>query len=307
MALSGKFDTLICDDELTPSQQRNLEKELEKVKVIDRTALILDVFAKRAQTHEGRLQVELAQYEYLLPRLAGQWTHLERQRGGVRGGVGTMGPGETQIETDRRLVRDRIRKIQKDLESVRRHRTQYRQNRKNKQIPVASLVGYTNAGKSTLLNQLTKAKVIAQNRMFQTLDPITKRLFLPSAKEILLTDTVGFIQKLPPAVISAFQATIEEVRDSELLIHVADVSHPNVAQQVETVGNILKELSLTNTKTILALNKIDKLTMTDPKFMELMESQNPSAYDTVLISASSGSGIEALINQIDRNIPANSI
>ena len=307
MALSGKFDTLICDDELTPSQQRNLEKELEKVKVIDRTALILDVFAKRAQTHEGRLQVELAQYEYLLPRLAGQWTHLERQRGGVRGGVGTMGPGETQIETDRRLVRDRIRKIQKDLESVRRHRTQYRQNRKNKQIPVASLVGYTNAGKSTLLNQLTKAKVIAQNRMFQTLDPITKRLFLPSAKEILLTDTVGFIQKLPPAVISAFQATIEEVRDSELLIHVADVSHPNVAQQVETVGNILKELNLTNTKTILALNKIDQLDISNSKLMKMVENQNPSDYDTVLISASSGTGIEALIKQIDMNIQANTI
>ena len=218
-----------------------------------------------------------------------------------------MGPGETQIETDRRLVRDRIRKIQKDLESVRRHRTQYRQNRKNKQIPVASLVGYTNAGKSTLLNQLTKAKVIAQNRMFQTLDPITKRLFLPSAREILLTDTVGFIQKLPPAVISAFQATIEEVRDSELLIHVADVSHPNVTQQVETVGDILKELNLTNTKTILALNKIDKLDITNLKLMEMVENQNPSDYDTVLISASSGTGIEALIKQIDMNILENPV
>ena len=254
-----RFDTLVCDDELAPSQQRNLENGLGGARVIDRTALILDVFASRAQTHEGRLQVELAQYEYLLPRLAGQWTHLERQRGGVRGGIGTRGPGETQIETDRRLVRRRVLRIRKELEGVRRHRGQYRARRTRQGLPVASLVGYTNAGKSTLLNRLARAGVAVEDRLFSTLDPVTRQVRLTSGRGILLTDTVGFIQKLPPLVVNAFRATLEEIETSAMVLHVVDVTHPDAAAQAEVVESILDDLGLASKPRITVLNKADLL------------------------------------------------
>ena len=203
------------------------------MKLIDRTALILDVFARRAHTKEGRLQVELAQHEYLLPRLTGQWTHLER----LGGGIGTRGPGETQLETDRRLIRRRIQNLKKNLESVRTHRRLYKEKRKQRDIPVASLIGYTNAGKSTILNTLSKSKVKAENRLFSTLDPVTRKIVLPSGTQLLLTDTVGFIQKLPHTLVAAFKATLEEVEDSQILIHVVDITHNNAADQAEVVDD----------------------------------------------------------------------
>src|SRR5581483_5992148 len=220
------YTVVVFDDELTPTQQRNLE-ELLKVKVIDRTALILDIFARRAQTREGRLQVELAQLEYLLPRLAGQWSHLER----LGGGIGTRGPGETQIETDRRLIRDRISRLKAQIEDVRRHRALYRSRRAKQGVPVAALVGYTNAGKSTLMNALSGAGVLAENRLFATLDPVTRRVRLNDGEDVLLTDTVGFIQKLPTSLVAAFRATLEELSDADLLLHVVDVTDDNAAEQ----------------------------------------------------------------------------
>ena len=270
-----RIGTVICDDELTPTQQRNLEKALDGAKVIDRTALILDVFAQRARTKEGRLQVELAQHEYLLPRLAGQWTHLER----LGGGIGTRGPGETQIETDRRLVRRRIQKLKSELDDVRRHRAQYRARRKEMELPVISLVGYTNAGKSTLLNRLTDAGVTAENRLFSTLDPITRKINTPAGREILLTDTVGFIQKLPTAVVAAFRATLEEARDASIILHVLDITHPNAAEQANVVNRILADLGVADKPKILALNKTDLLNPDDPNAQTSPAAIPPPALD----------------------------
>ncbi len=221
LATEQSADVAIFDDELTPTQQRNLETSLS-IKVIDRTALILDVFGRHASTREGQLQVELAQHQYLLPRLAGQWSHLER----LGGGIGTRGPGETQLETDRRLVRRRLQKITEELEGVRRRRSQYMARRKRASVPTASLVGYTNAGKSTLFNALSNAKVPAADQLFSTLDPVTRRVRLPSGGQLLLTDTVGFIQKLSPLVVAAFRATLEELAESDVLLHVVDITHP---------------------------------------------------------------------------------
>ena len=249
------FDTVICDDELTPTQQRNLENALDGAKVIDRTALILDVFANRAQTREGSLQVELAQHEYLLPRLAGQWSHLER----LGGGIGTRGPGETQIETDRRLVRNRIMTLKRNLENVRRHRELYRSQRRDSGLPVISLVGYTNAGKSTLLNAMTNAGVLAEDRLFSTLDPVTRRLRFASEREVLLTDTVGFIQKLPTALVAAFRATLEEIREASLVLHVLDATHPNAREQAVVVTRMLEDLDGAGRPRIVVANKIDML------------------------------------------------
>ena len=293
--------TVICDDELTPTQQRNLEKALDGVKVIDRTALILDVFAQRARTKEGRLQVELAQHEYLLPRLAGQWTHLER----LGGGIGTRGPGETQIETDRRLVRRRIQKLKRDLDDVRRHRAQYRARRQAMDAPVVSLVGYTNAGKSTLLNSLTKADVTAENRLFSTLDPVTRRIVTPMGREALLTDTVGFIQKLPTAVVAAFRATLEEVQAATLILHVQDITHPNAAEQANVVEGILNDLGVSDKPRILALNKIDLLDAGDE--YELAIQGHRSTDDgsrVVFTSAQTGSGLRRLLDEIDAALSA---
>ncbi len=260
------FNTLICDDELTPVQQRNLERrfaakqlgaggEANDVKVIDRTALILDVFARHARTREGRLQVELAQAEYLLPRLAGQWSHLER----LGGGIGTRGPGETQIETDRRIVGRRIQRMKTEIERVRRQREQHRAQRRRSGIPVISLVGYTNAGKSSLLNALSGAGVLARDQLFSTLDPVTRRVRLPSGRQALVTDTVGFIQKLPATVTAAFHATLEELEEASVLLHVVDLSHPNAAEHVGVVEDVLKDLGVRDKPRVLALNKADLL------------------------------------------------
>ena len=302
-AQDGAFDTVICDDELTPTQQRNMENSLGDVKVIDRTALILDVFARRAQTHEGRLQVELAQHEYLLPRLAGQWSHLER----LGGGIGTRGPGETQIETDRRLVRDSIQRLKRNLEDVRRHRGLYRARRREQGIPVASLVGYTNAGKSTLLNSLTGAGVAVEDKLFSTLDPVTRRVVLPSGRELLLTDTVGFIQKLPTMLVAAFRATLEEADESALIVHVLDITHPNAAEQAEVVDQILGELGLSHKPRLLVLNKIDLL---EPEgepdaAIQDMESGEPHSTSSgqgrvVLASALRGTGLDRVLHEIDQ-------
>ncbi len=251
---SINYDVVIFDAELSPLQQRNLEEFLQ-VKVIDRAALILDIFARRARTREGQLQVELAQHQYLLPRLAGQWSHLER----LGGGIGTRGPGESQLETDRRLIRQKINRLKARIEEVRKHRMLYRQKRKQSGIPVVAVVGYTNAGKSTLLNALSQADVLVEDKLFATLDPITRRLTLPDRRVVLLTDTVGFIRKLPPTIVSAFRATLEELAEATLLIHVVDITLHNAAEQCQTVEDILADLNLRDKPMITALNKIDLL------------------------------------------------
>ena len=248
----NNYTVVVFNDELKPSQQRNLERELE-VKVLDRSALILDIFADRARTKEGVLQVDLAQHEYLLPRLAGQWSHLER----LGGGIGTRGPGETQLETDRRLVRDRIGRLKRDLEAVRAHRSRHRNRRLAAQTPLVSLVGYTNAGKSTLFNALVRAGVLAEAKPFSTLDPITRRMALPDGTLALLTDTVGFIHKLPHTLVAAFRATLEELAEADLLLHVVDVSHHNAAEHVQVVEETLAELKLQDKPRLLVLNKMD--------------------------------------------------
>ena len=283
-----RFDTLICDDELTPNQQRSLEDSFkEEVKVIDRTALILDVFARHARSSEGRLQVELAQAEYLLPRLAGQWSHLER----LGGGIGTRGPGETQIETDRRIVGQRILRMKRELKKVRAQRKQHRARRDRNGAPVVSLVGYTNAGKSSLLNALSKAGVVVRDQLFSTLDPITRKVRLPNGTQVLMTDTVGFIQKLPTSLVASFRATLEEMQAATVLLHVLDISHPNAPEHVDVVAEILDELGLTDKPRVLALNKADLL---DPDVdTSFLASVNGAT--AVLTSATSGVGLEELL------------
>ena len=254
------------------------------MKIIDRTALILDIFASSAQTREGRLQVELAQHEYLLPRLAGQWTHLER----LGGGIGTRGPGESQIETDRRLARGRIQRLKKEIEKIRQHRSRYRDRRRSSNAFVVALVGYTNAGKSTLLNKLTSSEVLSEDRMFSTLDPVTRRLHLSDNKVVLMTDTVGFIQKLPTTLIAAFRATLEEANEADLILHVVDVSHAKRFEQVASVEGILEEIGLSDRPTITLLNKWDKfpesydpsgdcLFYTSPRPRDVEDSSMPSS------------------------------
>lgn len=288
---------VIFDDELTPTQQRNLEAALS-VKVIDRTALILDVFGRHARTYEGKLQVELAQHQYLLPRLVGQWSHLER----LGGGIGTRGPGETQLETDRRLIRNRIQKITKELEGVRKRRSLYMGRRKSASIPIVSLVGYTNAGKSTLFNALSpsdgKNKVEAAGQLFSTLDPVTRRIRLPSGGPLLLTDTVGFIQKLSPTVVAAFRATLEELSESDLLLHVVDVMHPKSAEQAGVVETTLKELGLEEKPRLLVLNKMDLL----PEGSDGTASPTSLGrqhQNKVFISAAKGWNMDSLLQEIE--------
>ncbi|MFC2062471.1 GTPase HflX [Chloroflexota bacterium] len=303
---SSNYDVVITDDELSPLQQRNLEEALQ-VKVIDRAALILDIFAKRAQTHEGKLQVELAQHQYLLPRLAGQWSHLER----LGGGIGTRGPGESQLETDRRLIRRRIHRLQEQIEGVRKQRGLYRQKRQRSGVPVVALVGYTNAGKSTLLNALSRAGVFAEDKLFATLDPTTRRLTLAD-KAILLTDTVGFIHKLPPTIITAFRATLEELNEASLLLHVVDLAARNAAEQCQTVEDILVDLKLKDKPRITALNKIDRLLGDERTWDEasaisyLAERGDATGENTVLVSAVRGWGLTGLresINKVLNNAP----
>ena len=298
------YTVIILDDELTPNQQQNLEKELG-VKVIDRVALILDIFARRARTYEGRLQVELAQHQYLLPRLAGQWSHLER----LGGGIGTRGPGESQLETDRRLIRKKIQRLEEQTEEIGRRRAQYRQQRKKSGIPVIALVGYTNAGKSTLLNALCRADVKADDRLFATLDPTTRRMNLHGNKTALVTDTVGFIRKLPPTIINAFRATLEELSEASLLVHVVDVSSPEAPEQCQTVENILGELGLAEKKRFTVLNKIDRLLDSEPaqdgKGLENVLGNLGVAPDenTVIISAVRGWGLPRLVEMISKALP----
>ena len=288
--ISGAFDTLILDDELTPTQQRNLESAFgENIKVIDRTALILDIFASRARTKEGRLQVELAQHEYLLPRLAGQWSHLER----LGGGIGTRGPGETQIETDRRLINRRIQHLKADLEKVRSQRALHRKQRRSQDIPVAALVGYTNAGKSTLFNALTTAGVMESSALFATLDPVTRRVRLPSGQNVLMSDTVGFIHKLPPTVVAAFHATLEELHDADILLHVVDMTHKNMSQHIAVVEEILSDLGLGEKPDLLVFNKMDLL----PDDSALLSNESDDE-EGIMVSAATRQRLDELLARV---------
>lgn len=296
-----EYSVVIFDDELTPLQQRNLEDALE-VKVIDRVALILDIFAKRARTREGKLQVELAQHQYLLPRLAGQWSHLER----LGGGIGTRGPGESQLETDRRLIRKRIQRLEDQLEQVRTQRMLYRQQRRRSGIPVVALVGYTNTGKSTLLNALSQAGVDSEDMPFTTLDPTTRRVRLPDGRFILLGDTVGFIRKLPPTIVSAFRATLEELEDASLLLNIVDFSSATAAEESQTVEDILRDLGLLNRLRITVLNKIDRLLdtgkdWTEKEALDYFRSIHQDSNDnTVFVSATRKWGLPDLLETISR-------
>ncbi len=294
------YNVAIFDDELSPAQQRTLEERLG-VKVIDRTALILDIFAQRARTREGKLQVTLAQHEYLLPRLRGQWSHLER----MEGAIGLRGPGETQLETDRRLIRNQIKSLKKQIEQVREQRRVYRDRRRKAGVPIVALVGYTNAGKSTLMNQMTHAQLGARDRLFETLDPVTRRLHVSDDLTVLLTDTVGFIQKLPTGLVAAFRATLEELGDADLLLHVVDLTHPDAAEQAQTVEDTLDELGVGESPRLTVFNKADdfeiegvglprSLDDLEPVVRDL-ELQRP---DAVLVSALEGWGLDELRRRI---------
>ncbi len=282
-------DTVIFDDELSPAQTRNLEKVFE-AKILDRTALILDIFAQRARTREGKLQVELAQLQHLLPRLTRFWGHLSRQKGGIgmRGGE-----GESQLESDRRRLQERIDKILEELDTVRRQRTTQRQGRQRNQWPLASIVGYTNAGKSTLLNRLTGANVHAEDRLFATLDPTTRRLRLPTNQNVLLSDTVGFIRKLPHRLVESFKATLEEVVQADLLLHVVDLSHPAVAEHIAAVDAVLKEIGAEGKPTLMVFNKIDRVL--SEGIVERTKLSHPQA---VFVSARDGSGVPELLSEL---------
>jgi GTPase len=293
---------IIFDEELSPGQGRELEKAIhnDNVKVLDRTALILDIFAQHAHTREGALQVELAQLEYRLPRLTRAWTHLARQTGGAagrggNGGVGLRGPGETQLEVDRREIGRRIAHLKRELEEVRKHRAQYRRRRTEEAIPVVALVGYTNAGKSTLLNALSGSDVYAADQLFATLDPTTRRVKLPGGREVLFTDTVGFIQKLPTALVAAFRATLEEIADADVIVHVVDITHENVEEQVATVLEVLGELDATDQPIVTALNKVDQLPGADE--IDLSEAGLPNS---VPISALTGQGMNELLGRLEK-------
>jgi len=286
--------SVIFDDELSPAQGRNLENLLSR-KVLDRTQLILDIFAQRARSREGRLQIELAQLQYLLPRLTRMWSHLSRQTGGI----GTRGPGETQLEVDRRRVQERIARLERELEGVRKVRNVQRQGRKRHQWPVAAVVGYTNAGKSTLLNLLTGADVVAEDKLFATLDPTTRSLTLPNKQRLLLTDTVGFLRKLPHTLIESFKATLEEVVEADLLIHVVDLSHPRVDEHIAAVDTVVKELGAFGKQTLMVFNKIDALANDD--LIGVFTSRFPGS---VAISARKGTGVAGLVHALEGELGA---
>ncbi len=298
-------EVVLFDNELSPRHLRELEERLgPNVRIIDRTALILDIFAQHAHTREGSLQVELAQYEYRLPRLTRAWTHLARQAGGgggrtgSSGGVGLRGPGETQLEVDRREIRRRITTLKKELEKVRAHRLRYRSQRQRSQIPIVALVGYTNAGKSTLLNRLAHSDVYVANQLFATLDPTTRRVELPKGHWALFTDTVGFIQKLPTQLIAAFQATLEEISEADLLLHVVDVTHPNAYEQSTAVYETLKEIKADHIPVITVLNKMDRFP--DPQAAAEVAAHFQGSI--AAISALKGDGIGAMLSVIEHDL-----
>ncbi len=304
LAEETRAQVIVFDDELSPRHQRELEVAMgTNMRVMDRTALILDIFAQHAHTAEGMLQVELAQYEYFLPRLTRQWTHLARQAGGgggrtgSAGGVGLRGPGETQLEVDRRTIRARIAHLKKELEKVRAHRMRYRAQRRRSRVPTVALVGYTNAGKSTLLNRLASADVYVANQLFATLDPTTRRVELPGGYQALFTDTVGFIQKLPTTLVAAFRATLEEITEADLLLHVVDISHANALNQFEAVQETLMEIGAGRIPAVTALNKIDRLTK--PEAARNTARQFPKA---VAISARRGTGEEELLEMVKQEL-----
>jgi len=289
----AKVDTVVFDEELSPAQGRNLEKVFE-CKILDRTALILDIFSQRARTREGKLQVELAQLNHLLPRLTRFWTHLSRQKGGIgmRGGE-----GESQLEVDRRKVRERIDRIQRDLELVMRHRSVQRTGRKRNQWPLGSLVGYTNAGKSTLFNAITGASTLTEDKLFATLDPMTRRLHLPTNQNVLLSDTVGFIRKLPHDLVDAFKATLEEVIEADLLLHVVDISSSQAQEQIEAVNVVLDELDVADKPTLMVFNKIDRVTA--PGLAKRFTDQYPNS---IVVSARSGEGFDAFMSELGKQL-----
>lgn len=292
-------DIVLFDDELLPRHQRELERGFgEDLRILDRTALILDIFAMHASTREGKLQVELAQLEYRLPRLTKMWTHLARQAGGraggAGGGVGLRGPGETQLEVDRREIGRRISVLKTELESVRAHRSRHRAKRRQTELQVVAIVGYTNSGKSTLLNHLSNADILSAEMLFATLDPTTRRIIMPGGREVLFTDTVGFIQKLPPNIVAAFRATLEEIAEADMLIHVVDATHEHAAAQIESVDDILAELEVDHLPTIIALNKADLL----PQDRQ-PEKSLPVNGVAVPISALTGQGVESLLLAVE--------
>ena len=305
-SLADEFGATIIlfDEELSPRHQRELETIIgDDVRIIDRTALILDIFAQHANTHEGALQVELAQYQYRLPRLTRAWTHLARQAGGGGGraggvgGVGLRGPGETQLESDKREIGLRITHLKKEIEKVRAHRGRYRARRKRSRLPIIALVGYTNAGKSTLLNAMTGAKVYVANKLFATLDPTTRKIELQGGREALMTDTVGFIQKLPTTLVEAFKATLEEIAEADLLLHVMDVTHPYVSSQTKAVLSTLEDISADHIPVLNVLNKIDRLE--DPDLaMDALEFNDGA----VAISAKKKTGMAELLKAINQKL-----
>jgi GTP-binding protein HflX len=302
-------EVIIFDDELSPRHQRELELIIgNNARILDRTALILDIFAQHATTNEGMLQVQLAQYEYFLPRLTGAWTHLARQSGGGGGragkvgGVGLRGPGETQLEVDRRAIRCRITHLKKDLEKVREHRKRYRYKRIISRIPIISIIGYTNSGKSTLLNRLSKSNVLVADQLFATLDPTTRRIELHGGYHALISDTVGFIQKLPTSLIEAFQATLEEIIESDLLLHIIDISHLNAQQQAQSVLDTLHEIGASHIPVLSVLNKIDLLS--DP----LSVKDNLLIFpNSMAISAITGEGLPEMLLNIQKNLYENMV
>jgi GTP-binding protein HflX len=297
MKLEGAFDLIICNEDLSPRQQRNLELDI-KARVLDRTEIILEIFAQHARTHEGRLQVEAARLHHLLPRLIGAYAY-DRQVGGRRGGVGARGGfGEQQIEVERRRIRKRMRDLDQEIEQVRSQRHQQRTGRRRAELETAAIVGYTNAGKSTLLNVLTGAGVRAEQKLFATLDPTTRKLELPAGRELLLTDTVGFIQKLPTDLVAAFRATLEEVTEADLIIQVLDLSSPAVDEQAATVEEVLGDLSAAGKPRVVALNKVDLLgPASRRRAIAAISERFPGA---VPISAVSRTGLPDLLDAIDR-------
>ena len=292
----NQCDLAVFDNELSPSQMRVLEERLG-IRVLDLTGLILDIFAQRARTREGQLQVELAQYQYLLPRLTGMWTHLVRQTaGGGKSPVGTRGPGETQLETDRRHIRRKIQKLEEELEDVRKIRANQRRSREKNNTPVVCLVGYTNAGKSTLLNQLTGAEIPANDRLFDTLDTTTRKRKIGPSQEIMISDTVGFIRHLPTTLVEAFKATLEELEFADVIVNVIDISNPDWPDQAEVVEDLLRQLQVEKTPCIRAFNKCDK-------YLGIL----PHGEDTVCISAKTGEGIDQLIDAIRQQLERNAV